>query len=237
MKKRLLIVKNIPREGAGLLEAILKERHIAFDTADLDTGDEFPDPSDYQGLIVLGGPDSANDQTPKMLKELERVKEALRLEIPYLGVCLGLQVLVKAAGGKVKKSTVKEIGFIDPDGHNFTVELTVAGRQDHLFKGLANTFRVFQLHGETVELADDMELLASGKFCQNQVVQVGKNAYGIQCHFELTPEMFERWINEDDDLKMMNKEELYKNFKIIERDYTEIGKKLLNNFLNIAEFV
>lgn len=236
MQKRLLIIKNVPREGAGLLETILKERRIDFDIADLDTGAESPAPKNYQGIVVLGGPDSANDQTPKMRKELEQVQEALKLQIPYLGICLGLQVLVKAAGGKVYKNPLKEIGFIAPDGHSFTVELTSAGQKDPLFKGLPDPFQVFQLHGETVEITKGMELLATGKFCQNQVVRIGKNAYGIQCHFELTPEMFERWLNEDNDLKIMNKEELYKNFKNIEKEYTVIGKQLLNNFLEIAKF-
>jgi GMP synthase-like glutamine amidotransferase len=84
MQKRLLIVKNVQREGAGLLETILKERQIDFDIADLDTGAEFPTPKNYQGIVVLGGPDSANAQTPKILKEIERVKEALQLQIPIL---------------------------------------------------------------------------------------------------------------------------------------------------------
>lgn len=232
----VLIVKNIPREGSGLLEGILKAKKIDFEIADLEKGQPFPPPQKYQAVIVLGGPDSANDQTPKMLNELNRVREILDQKIPYLGICLGLQVLVKAAGGQVIKSPVKEVGFIGPDKKNFTVELTATGRKDPLFIGLDNNFKVFQLHGETVELIKNMTLLGTGKFCQNQVVRVGQRAYGIQCHFELTPEMFDCWLNEDADLKKMEKTELCKNFQAIQPEYTKTGNQLLNNFLKIAGF-
>ena len=113
------------------------------------------------------------------------------------GICLGLQTLVKAAGGRIIKSPVRETGFLDPEGSHFTTELTAAGKQDPLFEGLDHSFKVFHLHGETVELTDSITLLSTGKFCRNQIVRVGKNAYGIQCHFELTPEMLETWMNED----------------------------------------
>ncbi len=68
-------------------------------------------------------------------------------------------------------------------------------------------------------------------------MRVGKNAYGIQCHFELPPEMFERWLNEDNDLKIMDKEKLKKDFKKIVKEYVNVGNRLLNNFLKIAEFI
>ncbi len=70
---KVLIVKNITREGHGLLEQILKDFKINYDIADLDKGDIFPDPKKYSALFVFGGPDSANDPTPKMEEELKRI--------------------------------------------------------------------------------------------------------------------------------------------------------------------
>src|SRR3990172_6768384 len=107
----VLIAKNIDREGPGLLEEILKERSIAYETIDLDDGQLFPSPKKFAALVVLGGPDSANDSTEKMANELKRIKEALDAGVPYLGICLGMQALVKAAGGKVCKSNLKEVGW------------------------------------------------------------------------------------------------------------------------------
>jgi len=236
MKKEILIVKNMTREDQGLLEELLKDRGIGYTVVDLDQGQKFPPVENYGAVVVLGGPDSANDESEKMKSELVRISEVLSAKIPYLGICLGLQALVKASGGKVVKSPVKEVGFIGPDGSNFKVELTEDGKQDPLFEGLDHTFNVFQLHGETVELTDSMALLATGKFCRNQIVRVGSNAYGIQCHFELTPEMFKIWINEDPDLLGLGKEQLRAGFAAIQEEYTSVGRKLLANFLRIAGF-
>lgn len=191
MTKEILIVKNITREGPGLLEKILKERSIEYTIVDLNKRQTFPPVKNFKAIVVLGGPDSANDENEKMKNELIQIREAVESKIPYLGICLGFQSLVKATGGKVIQNPVKEIGFIDPEGNNFTVELTPEGKKDPLFEGLGHNFKVFHLHGETVELTDKMTLLAIGKFCKNQIARVGSNAYGIQCHFELTPEMYE----------------------------------------------
>lgn len=236
MDKKILIVKNISREGPGIIEALLKEQGIPYAIVDLDKGHAFPHLKDYSALVVLGGPDSANDSTEKMKLELQRIKDALSLEIPYLGICLGLQTLVKAAGGKVTKSPVKEVGFKGPNAKPFIISLTEDGKKDEFFNGLGDNFRVFQLHGETVELTQDMKLLSTGEFCQNQIVKVGINAYGIQCHFELTPELFEVWINKDADLLRLDKKRLQNEFNAFLDEYTVTGRKLFQNFLKIAGF-
>ena len=236
MNQEILIVKNITREGPGLLEIVLRERGIGYAIIDLDQDQNFPPVENYGAVVVLGGPDSANDKNDKMESELARIREIIAANKPYLGICLGLQTLVKAAGGKVVKSPTKEVGFIDPEGNNFTVTLTNDGKQDPLFEGLDNTFDVFHLHGETVELTNEMTLLGVGKFCRNQIVRVGTNAYGIQSHFELTPEMFETWMNEDPDLVQLDKDALRKNFEAIQNKYTRVGRQLFKNFLRIAGF-
>jgi GMP synthase (glutamine-hydrolysing) len=236
VKKEILIVKNITREGPGLLEDVLKEIGISYSIIDLSKEMDLPQIETYGAVIVLGGPDSANDENEKMKNELTFIHTVISSKIPFLGICLGFQALVKAAGGLVVKNPVKEVGFKDPTGNNFTIELTKEGEQDPLFKGLERTFKVFHLHGETVELGDNMVLLATGKFCRSQVVRVSSNAYGIQSHFELTDEMFERWINEDHDLLQLNKEDLRTDFKEIENEYTRTGKQLFRNFLKIAGY-
>ncbi|HEY3372467.1 MAG TPA: type 1 glutamine amidotransferase [Prolixibacteraceae bacterium] len=236
MEKEILIVKNITEEGPGLLEELLNEQGVGYQVTDLQQGQLFPPVEHYGAIIVLGGPDSANDVNEKMEKELARIREVLAANIPYLGICLGLQTLVKAAGGRVVKSPTKEIGFMDPENHPFRVELTEEGKRDPLFKGMDHSFHVFHLHGETVELTDDCLLLGVGKFCRNQIVRIGSNAYGIQCHFELTPDLFENWINEDPDLLTLNKEDLRAHFATILTTYTQDGQQLFQNFLTIAGY-
>ena len=236
MGKRILIVKNITREGPGILENILIEKKIRHAVTDLDKGDELPPFEDIAAVVVLGGPDSANDKTEKILSEVAFIREVLSAGLPYLGICLGLQLMVKAGGGKVVKNPVSETGFRDPGNKYFTVKLTGEGRQDPLFREMGKEFRVFHLHGETVEMTGNMSLLATGKFCRNQIVKAGEKAYGIQCHFELTPEMFEEWITTDPDLLRLDTEELRKDFRLFRNDYTFTGKILLNNFLAIAGY-
>ena len=232
--KQLLIVQNITREKPGLLEAVLAERNISYELVDLDKGEAFPSPLDYQALIVLGGPDSANDTTGKMTQELAQVKIALDNKKPYLGICLGLQVGVKAGGGTIVPSPHKEVGFIDPDGGPFTVQLTDAGKHDPLFADLTDELKVFHLHGETVELTDDMVLLASGAWCKNQIIKIGESAYGIQSHFEQTEAMLRVLAAEDPDLIPLGAEVLLAAYKAIEAEYTRTGQTLFRNFLDIA---
>jgi GMP synthase (glutamine-hydrolysing) len=238
MTRKLLIVKNITHEGPGLLDNVLGEHTIASHCVDLSTGAAFPDPGGYSALIVLGGPQSANDETPAMQLQLTQIEHALQEKIPYLGICLGMQCLVKAGGGKVVKSPVKETGFIDPEGSPYRIQLTEAGMHDPLFEGLGCSFPVFQLHGETVELAPSgMHLLATGTHCPVQAVKVGENGYGLQCHFEMTPQMFSEWCDIDTDLKKMNRRDLMEQFESIKAEYRSTGLKLLCNFLRISGLV
>lgn len=236
MKNKVLIVKNITREGPGILGETLSEKNIDFDKVDLSKGENFSFDDKYRAVIVLGGPQSANDDTYVMRNEIEQIRQVLKNNIPYLGICLGFQILVKAAGGKVNKCQVKEVGFRDPENNYFTIELTGEGKFDPLFAGLTNSFKVFQLHGETVDLTDNIKLLATGKFCINQIVKFGSFAYGIQNHFELTAEMFDEWIREDLDLLTLNKNQLRNDFRLIKDEYDVTGKRLFKNFLEIAGF-
>jgi GMP synthase (glutamine-hydrolysing) len=237
MEKEILIIKNITREGPGIIEQILKDNGIKYSITDFSPGNFAKPLKNYGAVVVLGGPDSANDKNKKMEGELVFISEVLKAKIPYLGICLGLQTLVKTAGGKVVESPVKEIGFRDPEGDLFNVELTDYGKNDPLFNGMADSFNVFQLHGETVVLKDNIRLLATGKYCRNQIVKTGHNAYGIQCHFELTPEMFEDWINEDPDLKLLDKKRLWTDYELMKEEYSLTGNQLFHNFLKIAGLI
>lgn len=237
MEKELLIIKNITRENPGLIEDIIKEYKIKYTVVDLCHVQNYQTIESIGAVVVLGGPDSANDGTKKMKNELTLIRKVLEANIPYLGICLGLQTLVKAAGGQVVKSKVKEVGFRDHNGNLFSVELTDEGKTDPLFSGLDHSFNVFQLHGETIILAENMKLLGAGKFCRNQIVKTGTYSYGIQCHFELTRELLETWINEDPDLQKLDRGRLRSDFEAIKYKYILAGRQLFQNFLRISGFV
>ena len=232
--EKVLIIKNISREGHGILGLVLNEKNIYFDLIDLDKGEEFPNPRDYSAVFVFGGPDSANDTTSKMENELKRINEAVEAGIPYFGICLGMQTLVKATGGEVHKHNTKEIGLRDREGNYFEIDLTNEGKKDPIFNGLNSPLKIFHLHGETVRLGSGITLLATGKYCKNQAVRVGNIAYGFQGHLELTDSMLEDWITQDPDLKSVNAASLRSDYNAIISEYQNNGRTILNNFLELA---
>jgi GMP synthase-like glutamine amidotransferase len=235
--KDVLIIKNITREGPGLLAMLLRKHGLTSDVVDLERGDVLPT-LNHKALVVLGGPDSANDSSAKMQAELNFVRRAVdEAGVPYLGICLGMQVGVKALGGAVVKSPVKEVGLIDAAGDNFVVDLTAEGQESPLFAGLPTPLPVFHLHGETVELTSDMTVLGTGKYCHTQAVELAPRAYGIQSHFELTRDMLAEWAAHDPDLKPLDAETLKSRFDAAAADYTKIGLRIFGNFLSIANLI
>ena len=104
-----------------------------------------------------------------------------------MGICLGAQLLAKAAGAKVKKDSRGEIGF-------FNVEFTKKSHDDPLFSGLGKSMKVFQWHNDSFNIPEGGVLLAEAKECKNQAFKVGGCAYGLQFHIESTPEMIKKWL-------------------------------------------
>lgn len=235
--KKVLIVQNVSHEKSGLIGEILNENKLSFEVVDLNKGQEFPNPKNYSAVLVFGGPDSANDNTSKMKKELARIREILNIGIPYFGICLGIQTLVKAAGGEVKKNTIKEIGFRDPKDKNFEIELTNEGKKDTIFNGIQSPMKIFHLHGETVKLTPNIKLLARGKYCTNQTVKIGKNAYGFQGHLELTKSLLKEWIKKDDDLKLMDSNSLMHDYETLKSEYEKNSGTIIHNFLQITGLI
>jgi len=230
----VLIIKNCAREGPGTMGEILCSNNIGSKIIELEHEEEIPDPTKYEALIVMGGPASANDTTKTMQQEIATIEQAIRADMPYLGICLGMQSLVKACGGRVIRNPVKEVGWKNLEGKGFSLELTPTGKKDAIFEGLEATLPIFHLHGETVELTYEMKLLATGKHCRNQVVKIGNNAYGFQGHLELTTSMLDTWLVEDDDLKQLSLEDVKKDYAAIRDEYERNSEKVFTNFLRLA---
>ena len=234
MNPKLWFIKNMTHEEAGLFSMFAAREKIPYEIVDLHKGDAFPEVTAGQAVVILGGPDSANDETTKILSELAATRKCLCAGIPCLGVCLGLQLLVKAAGGTVFKNPVKEIGFCDPSGGWFEIKKTVHGEGDAFLEGIPDPCKVFQLHGETVGLVPPMTCLARGRFCENQIVKIQKRVYGIQGHVELSERMFKDWLAADGDLREMNATGLRRDFTAVRQELEQSSETLFKNFLRIA---
>ncbi len=232
---RILIVKNESHEGGGIFQEELIKLNIPYDVIDLNTGDTWPHLEKYDGLIVMGGSNSANDGVDKMTTEVDKVRQWLKTDKPYLGICLGLQVMVKAAGGTVVKNTEKEVGFRGSDGQLFSVTLCDEAMNDQLLKNIPKEFNVFHLHGETVIPNEKVEILGTGISCRNQIAKVGRHAYGLQFHCELTAEMFNDWKAKDPWLQEINQPQLTQDWLTENKNMATITQTLMRNFLALIE--
>lgn len=233
----VLFLQNAAHEDPGIIADLLDRNNIRYDILELNDDTAYPEPDNYKAIIILGGPYSANDINPKTINELAFIKTAFEQEIPLLGICLGFQMLARAAGGEVVKSPVKEIGWYDDSAKLHKILLTDDGINDPLFADMPKSFPIFHIHGETIVLNDKMTLLATGQQVENQAVRVGKCAYGIQGHFELTRRLLERWYEIDIDLKKLDKDKVYSTYIDLEPSYLEDATRFFKNFFRLAGLI
>lgn len=139
-------------------------------------------------LVVLGGPIGAyEDEAYPLLKaELSVIEQRLAADRPLLGICLGAQLIARAAGARVFPSGVKEIGFAP-------ITLTEAGAQSCLAP-FRDDPATLHWHGDTFDLPRGATHLASTALCENQAFALGTNVIGFQFHPEATGRDIERWL-------------------------------------------
>ncbi len=190
-KMNVVVFRHVPFEDAGLIAHIVGTRGFELRYFDLFRHpDAVVDWRAADGLVVMGGPMSANDDLPFIRRELAILTEALAARKPVLGVCLGSQLLARAAGARVYRNPVKEIGWAP-------VRWTEDARQDPLFGGLPSPETLFHWHGETFDLPDGAVWLASSDACRHQAFRLDDRTYGLQFHLEVTPDMIEDWCRQD----------------------------------------
>lgn len=228
--KPVLVVQQIACEGPGVFGDIMDGLGVRFHVANMERGDSLPSISNCRALIVMGGPMSVYDEKdyPFLIAEDTIIKAAVRTGVPFLGVCLGGQLLAKALRARVRRNRVKEIGFHE-------VALTERGMRDPLFSGLGDKLSVFQWHGDTFAIPRGGLRLATASSCANQAFRYGPNAYGLQFHIEVTVDMIREWARCY--RHELEAERLSRDVVIpaeVERKCAvmqEAGKVLLSNFL------
>jgi len=139
-------------------------------------------------LIVLGGPIGAYEDAvyPFLKEEIDLLEQRLAANRPTLGVCLGAQLIARAAGARVYPSGAKEIGFAP-------ITLTETGRSSCL-AAFADAPMTLHWHGDTFDLPAGAERLASTDLCENQAFAMGPNIVGFQFHPEASAKGFEKWL-------------------------------------------
>lgn len=185
MTAPVLIVLHQEQSTPGRVGHYFQAHGIALDVRRPRCGDPLPDTlAAHSGVVIFGGPMSVNDPDGYIRAEIEWIKVPLRESKPFLGICLGAQMLASHLGATVAvhPEGKAEVGY-------YPIRITPAGRS------LMGTWPevVYQWHREGFDLPPSAELLAEGETFKVQAFRYGRTAYGIQFHAEVTHAMMCRW--------------------------------------------
>ncbi|KZL20686.1 GMP synthase [glutamine-hydrolyzing] [Pseudovibrio axinellae] len=183
-KPKMLVVLHQENSNPGRVGQQLVKRGFELDIRRPRFGDALPHTlADHAGSVIFGGPMSANDRDDFVKQEIDWISVPLKENKPFLGICLGAQMLSKNLGGHVtgRDDGLVEIGYYPLQPTQKGTSLMDWPKQ------------VYQWHREGFSLPSGSELLASSPTYENQAIRVGKNAFGIQFHPELTYAMMNRW--------------------------------------------
>jgi GMP synthase (glutamine-hydrolysing) len=188
---RVVAFRHVPFEHLGLIAPALESRGIVIESVELFRDQPLAALADgAAGIVIMGGPMSANDDLPYIRQELSLIERAAAAGKPVLGICLGAQLIAKALGARVYRQPVKEIGW-------YPITWTGAAAKDELLAGLSGQETVFHWHGETFDVPAGAEWLASSERSRNQAFRWGTGVYGFQFHLEVTPDMIADWVAQD----------------------------------------
>ena len=216
----VLLIQNTRIEGSGYLGELLKED--GFDIRSVNAKHEKLPEKNFSLAVILGAPESANDDLLYLKAEQKLIRNYVEENIPVLGICLGSQLIAKTFDAKVFSGPRKEIGFYH--------DLKILDNSS-FFSGFRNPFTVFHWHGDTFDLPKGAIRLVSSEHYLNQAFQY-KSAIGLQFHLEVNEEMVNLWL---DNMEQELQKIPYIDTKKIRSDIVEnisTVKSNMQNFYN-----
>jgi len=232
----VLVLQHIACEPPGAFEDVLAAAGADIHRVELDEGDALPPWQDFVAIVAMGGPMSVNDdaELPWLTAEKQAIADAVRAGVPYWGSCLGVQLLAAALGARVYPGTQPEVGVLP-------VTLTDEGRSDPVFAGLPAEFLTLQWHGDTFDVPEGGVLLASSPAFPNQAFRVGRTAYGVQFHVEVTEQMAREWAGvpayaeyADRVLGAGGIDRLMADFDAARERMLDVGRRMFERWVEIA---
>ena len=227
----VLAVIHGDKVRSGVFGDVVSDRGHSLEEWSLAWGTPLSRPLDaYDAVLVFGGAMHADQDGhhPWLREENLFLQRLLDLHTPVLGICLGAQLLAKAAHADVHPATDFEIGWYD-------VALTEEGIGDELLGQLPPSFEAFQWHYYTHAVPAGAVELARNDTC-TQAFRLGDNAWGVQFHPEVTLQQVEGWLAEESELPVDGERLLSDTRERIEA-WNEIGRKLCAGFVEVAENV
>ena len=236
----IIILQHIKIEDPGYIKDLMMADGFNLTTIELDEGQKIPtNLNEFDGMFCMGGPMDTymEKEFPWLVEEKKRIKEfVIDLKKPYLGFCLGCQLLGEVVGGKIVKSRPAEIGMMDI---NFTQEKN----KDNLFSKFPDQIKSLQWHSyevQEIENNNDVTLLASSPITKNQIFKYQDHAYGIQFHIEIKDTTVKEWgcVPEykkalEDQLGNGALEKFDQSAKKNMKDMNNYSKILYNNFKSL----
>ena len=191
--KKIIILQHISIEDPGYIKDLMIKDNFDLTTIELDEGEKIPENLDqFDAMFCMGGPMDTwmEKDFPWLIDEKKRIKEfVVDLKKPYLGFCLGCQLLGEVVGGKVVKSNKPEIGILD-------INFLENKNNDKLFSKFPNTIKSLQWHSYEVQNLENIKnitLIASSPDTKYQIFKFYEHAYGIQFHIEIKKTTVSEW--------------------------------------------
>ena len=189
----VIILQHIKIEDPGYIKDLMLSENCKLTTIELDEGEKIPQNlSKFDAMFCMGGPMDTwmEEKYPWLIEEKKRIKEfVVDQKKPFLGFCLGCQLLGEVIGGKVVKSKQSEIGMLD-------VNLTSETKNDAIFSSFPKSIKALQWHSYEVQMLEnnkDVKILASSPITKFQIFKYKSHAYGIQFHIEVKNTTVKQW--------------------------------------------
>ena len=189
---RILVFQHLDVEHPGVFRDFMDEDGIKWEAVELDQGDTIPNLDSYDGLWAMGGPMDVWEEElyPWLKDEKAAIREAIvDRQMPFLGVCLGHQLLADALGGEVGPATAPEVGI-------YEVQKTTVGELSPFLVDLPNTMKCLQWHGaEVKQPPNGASVLATSPTCRVQALSYGYKALSTQYHTEISTITIDEWAS------------------------------------------
>ena len=189
----IIVLQHIKVEDPGYIKDLMLSDGFNLTTIELDEGEKIPqDLSKFDGMFCMGGPMDTwmEEKYPWLINEKKKLREFIvDLKKPFLGFCLGCQLLGEVIGGRVIKSNPAEIGILD-------IDFSIKKEKDIIFSSFPTKIKALQWHSYEVcdlEKNKDITLLASSPTTKYQIFKYKKHAYGIQFHIEIKNTTVNNW--------------------------------------------
>lgn len=225
---RVLSVNHGSNVPGGVFDEVARAAGHGVEVWSVPEGEPPASAKAYGAVMVFGGsmhPDE-DARFAWLERETEFLRGALAEDVPVFGVCLGAQMVARAAGAKVGPATAPEIGWLD-------VNLTEAGEADPVLGVLPRRTTVFQWHHYTFETPSGGIELARSDICA-QAFRLAQPAWGVQFHPEVTLPMLTAWSSEDVDELLITAEDLRRQSEAYIERSTAQGRALATAFLREA---